>query len=190
MKKPDFTIPDMFWTGTALLLVCPVHFVLGAIGLLMIWPFAISYVPTALVALCVEPVGYALARVFRSQPDRAHRLLSTMLWVVCGLTHPLSEITVYGEEVNAIIIAMAIAAAWRVAPRDVRPVAAGAIVVVLVCLVAHIWDSTFGRWDTMSVTYAVLYGATALPLAVFAVERTVHTFLQRRTPERSCHEER
>lgn len=171
---------DMRWTRVALLAVCPVHVVMGAIGLVMVWPFGFNYIACAAAAACAEVVGQGSAKLFRSRPDPMHQRLSMMLWITAALTHPFAEIKVYDQEIYGLLLAVAIAAGWRVAPRDMRPLLAAAVVVLLVCFVAHLFDASLGDVHTMEVTYMLLYGATAVPLTVFTVERTIHTFLERR----------
>ncbi len=171
---------DMRWTRITLRAVWPLHVVMGAIGLLMVWPFGLNYLACAAAAACAEAVAQASAKLFRSRPDPTHRRLSMMLWITAALTHPFAEIKVYDQEVFGLLLAVAIAAGWRVAPRDVRPLLSAGVVVLLVCFVAHLFDASLGDIHTMGVAYMLLYGATAVPLTVFTVERTIQTFWERR----------
>jgi hypothetical protein len=191
-KVPEMSLFDMPWTRRALLVVCPVHFCLGGLGLLMIYPMGISYLFTGLVALLVELAGFAIARMFRSVEDRAHRLLSLMLWIACALTPPMARIDERGEGegVYVLLIAVIIASCWRLSPRDTRPIGAAAVVVLLIFNITYIWGQTFGRPQALDYIYIALYGATVLPLGVFAIERTVHTFWERRKAKTSRNEER
>jgi hypothetical protein len=157
--------PRAIWTRRVLWCVTPVHVVLGAGGLLMLYPWLFNYLATGGVALVVELIAYGLERFFGARPDPEHRWVSRILWITAALSGPLAWVH--------LSVSLACASVWRLSPRVARPLVALALATAMTSFSTWMWRQSFGEHGALEYLYVTLYAATTLPLVVLSLERAL-----------------